>query len=210
MSSLIKKPSSYLQRLANISLLIYPVVAHVGILMDQIIWPVCYLVAAIYINSLKLCYQHKVRGILFTILIGLFFYAVVKSDLRSIVIFLPPVLIPCWLAFIFLGSLTTNEAVITRIAQRIEGQSLDPRHLLYTRHLTALWGMVFLLMVCEAIILAVWEPLAVWSWWVHIGNYIVVAALFLIEMMLRHKFTGQKTDAIKMFKVMLKRDWHNS
>lgn len=210
MSSPIKKPSSYLQQLANISLLIYPVVAHIGILMDHIIWPVCYLIIAIYINSIKLCYQHKVYGILFTCLIGLLFYAIAKSDLRSFIIFLPPVLIPCWLAFIFFGSLRTDEAVITRIAQRIEGQSLDPRHLLYTRRLTVLWGMVFLLMIAEAITLAIWAPFEVWSWWVHIGNYIIIAALFLIEMALRDKFTGQKTDAIKMFKVMLKRDWHHS
>lgn len=209
MSSLIEKTSYKLQCLANISFLIYPIVAHVGILIDQLLVPVCYLIAVVYINSLKLFFQYKVIGATFTVLVCTVFYAVIVSDLHAFIIYIPPVLIPCWLAFVFLGSLRTESAFISRIAEHMKGQPLDRRHLLYTRHLTVLWGAAFLFMVCEAIVLAIWMPFEIWSWWVHIGNYIIVAALFLIEMVVRHRFSGQRVQFIQMFRALLQRDWRD-
>jgi uncharacterized membrane protein len=209
MSSQIEKSNSILQRLANISLLLYPIVAHIGILMDQVIFPVCYLMAAVYINSLKLFSRYRIFGAVFTFVMCILFYAIINSELHALIIYLPPVLIPCWLAFVFLGSLTTESALISRIAERMEGQALDRRHLLYTRRLTALWGSAFLLMIAEAIVLAIWAPFEVWSWWVHVGNYIIVATLFLIEMSVRHQFIGQRAQFVQMFRALLQRNWHD-
>ena len=209
MSSQIKKPNTNLQRLAHISLLIYPIVAHAGILMEHAVFPVVYLLAAIYINSLKLISQHLVAGITFTVLSCIVIYAVVSADLHTLIIYLPPVLIPCWLAYIFLGSLRTERALISRMAEKMEGQLLDQQHLRYTRRLTIVWGAVFILMICEAVILAIWAPFEIWSWWVHVGNYFIIAALFLIEMSVRHLFIGKRAQFFQMFKTMLQRNWHD-
>ena len=209
MSSQTEKPSYILQRLATISLLIYPIVAHAGILVDQVIFPVFYLVVAIFINSLKLISQYRMIGTVFTALLCIIIYATINSELHTLIIYLPPILIPCWLAFVFLGSLKMKHALISRIAERMEGKALDRRHLLYTRRLTALWGIAFLLMVCEAVTLAIWAPFEVWSWWVHVGNYMIVSALFLIEISVRHQFIGRRAQFVQMFRMLLQRNWHD-
>lgn len=207
MSSQTERSNYILQRLASISLLIYPVVAHLGVLMDQVMIPVFYLMVVIYINSLKLFSQHKIILIALTFLMCILLYVIIYTNLHAVIIYLPPVLIPSWLAFIFLGSLTTKSSLITRMAERIEGDSLDNRHLLYTRYLTAFWGVVFLVMIAEAITLSIWAPFKVWSWWVHVGNYIIIAVIFLVEIMVRHHFTGQRAKFFQMLKVLLQREW---
>ena len=58
-------------------------------------------------------------------------------------------------------------------------------------------------------VLAIWTPFEVWSWWVHVGNYIIVAALFLIEMMVRHRFIGHRVQLFQMISVLSRRDWHD-
>lgn len=209
MSSQTEKLSYTLQRLATISLLIYPIVAHAGILVDQVIFPVFYLLAAIFINSLKLISQYRVIGAASTALLCITIYATINSELHTLIIYLPPVLIPCWLAFVFLGSLKTERALISRIAERMEGRTLDRRHLLYTRRLTMLWGITFLLMICEAVTLAILAPFEVWSWWVHVGNYIIISVLFLIEMSVRHQFIGRRAQFVQMFRMLSQQNWHD-
>lgn len=208
------KYTHYLQYLAKLSFWVYPVVAHAGILMGQIMVPVYYLIAAVYINSLKQILQSSTKATLFIILaftlsMSALLYLIFSFRLQPSMIYLPPVLIPCWLAYVFLSSLRSEKALISRIAERMEGAALDARHLLYTRRLTALWGIVFLLMICEAIVLAKWTNFETWSWWVHVGNYFIVGAFFTIEMLVRQHFTGKRAQVVKMFGTMLTRNWHD-
>ncbi len=207
------KYSHYLQYLAKLSFWVYPVVAHVGILMGQITVPVYYLVAIAYINSLKQILQFRAKATLFIILAFTLFilallYLIFSFRLQPSMIYLPPVLIPGWLAYTFLSSLGSEKALISRIAERMEGAALDARHLLYTRRLTALWGIAFLLMICEAVVLAKWAKFETWSWWVHVGNYFIVGTFFIIEMRVRHHFTGKRAQVVKMLGTMLTRNWH--
>ena len=208
MSSQIVKPDSIFQRLARISLFIYPLIAHIGILMDVVIWSACYLIIVVYFNSLNLFSQHKVIGVGFTGLMCVLLYILVSAEMYASIIFLPPVLIPGWLAFIFFGSMRTEQALISRMAERIEGKPLDEIHLRYTRQLTAVWGTVFVLMMCEAIGLAIWTTYELWSWWVHIGNYIIIAILLLGEMMLRNQLIGNNVQFVPMFRALLQRNWY--
>ncbi len=200
---------SILQRLEQPGLLIYPVVAHAGILLDQILIPVIYLLTFIYIISINKFSRYRLVVAGLTALLCIIIYITAKLDLQNIIIYLPPILIPSWLAIVFLGSLRSDYALISKIAERMEGQALDRRHLLYTRILTALWGGIFLLMICEAVILAIYAPFEVWSWWVHIGNYIIIAVLFLIEMTVRHRFTGKKPQFFQMLQVLLQQNRHD-
>ena len=207
MSSQIVKSDCVMQRFAKISLLIYPFIAHIGILMGEVIWPASYLIVVVYLNSLKLFSQHRIIGISFTVFMCVLFYALFYFEVHTSLIYLPPILIPGWLAYVFISSMSNEYALISKIAERIEGKTLDQQHLLYTRRLTALWGVVFVLMICEAIVLAIWAPYEVWSWWVHIGNYFIVAILFLGEMMLRYQLIGHRTQVGQMFRALLQRNW---
>lgn len=173
--------------------------------------PVYYLVVAIYINSLKLIFQYRaIRELLFFSVITLLMYALLfftfNFNLASFIIYFPPVLISGWIAFIFLFSLKAEKSTIFRLAERMEEGASDSRHLHYTRQLTALWGVVLLWMVGEALLLARWATFEIWSWWVHVGNYCIVGTLFIIEMFVRHHFTGKRAQVVKMFSVMLTRN----
>lgn len=176
--------------------------------------PVYYLIAVVYLNSLKQIFQSSAKATLlitlaFTLLMSALLYLVFSLRLQPSMIYLPPVLIPSWLAYTFLSSLGSEKALISRMAERMEGGALGARHLLYTRRLTALWGIVFLLMICEAIVLAKWAKFETWSWWVHMGNYFIVGMLLFIEMLVRHHFTGKRAQVVKMFGTMLTRNWHD-
>jgi uncharacterized membrane protein len=198
---------SILQRLARISLLIYPLIAHIGILAGDVVWPASFLIIVIYLNSLKLFSQQIIFRISFTVFMCALFYALLYFEAHKSLIYLPPILIPSWLAYVFLSSMSGEYALISKIAEGIECQPLDQQQLQYTRRLTALWGLVFIFMVCEAVFLAIWAPFDVWSWWVHIGNYIIVAILFLGELMLRHQFIGHRAQVAQMFRTLLQRNW---
>jgi len=192
--------------MARLSLLIYPLVAHVAVMLDQVIWAAGYLLVAVYLNSLRVLLRYRTIGLLLSVLLcaGLLsclFY----TQIDTWVIYLPPVLIPAWLAFVFLGSLRSKSALISQIAERIEGEALDPKHLQYTRWLTIIWGGVFLLMIVEAVVLAKWAEFETWSWWVHVGNYIVVGLLFALEFIARPKVIGRPVEFKKMLSVMLNR-----
>jgi len=209
MSKQTAKSDSKFQQIVLLSLQIYPVIAHLGILFDQVIWAVSYLLVAVYLNSLKwLSRRNNLDKYALTIVFAFLLYVLFDFELQTIIVYLPPVLIPAWLAVVFLGSLRTEHAFITQIAERIEGEPLDARHLLYTRRLTTIWGCVFILMIVEALVLAIWASFDLWSWWVHIGNYFIVATLFLGEMLLRPLFIGQRAKVFQMFKELLQRNWN--
>lgn len=197
-----------MQAIARLSLLLYPLIAHLGILMHQVKWPVIYLAIVVFLNSLQLFSRHKLIGLCLTILVCALLYGLLYSDAYASILYLPPVLIPSWLAIVFLGSLQKDRAAISIIAERIEGKALDAQHMRYTRRLTLLWGLIFVFMVIEAITLAIWASYETWSWWVNIGNYIVVAVLILGEILLRPMLIGRRVPFGQTFKALLLRDWH--
>jgi len=209
MSNQTVKADSKFQRIALFSLQIYPIVAHLGILLDQVPWAASYLIIVIYLNSLKwLILRSIITKYSVMFIVAVMLYALFHFELQTWLIYLPPVLIPTWLAVIFLGSLRSERALISQIAERIEGEQLDAQHLRYTRRLTVIWGGVFIAMICEAVGLAIWATFELWSWWVHVGNYLIVAALFLGEMLLRPLFIGQRAKVVQMFKEVLQRNWN--
>ena len=202
---LIEKYNVILQYLAKTSLMIYPLIVHMAIMFDQAVWAAGYLLMVVYLNS----FQFKFYGfLLMTLLCSIMAYSFYYSNIDVWIIYLPPILIPAWLAYIFIKSMQNEQALISQVAERIEGEPLEKKHLNYTRVLTAIWGGVFILMVIEAIILAIWAPFNTWSWWVHVGNYVIVGVLFLIEIFSRRLFIGKRVKIAQMFKVLLQRNWH--
>lgn len=191
--------------------MVYPLVAHVAILLDQVIWAAGYLLVITYFNSLNFLFRHKIIRfivplMLFIVVVYSFFY----THIENWVIYLPPVLTPAWLAFVFIGSLFKKQAFITLLAEKIEGKSLEQQHLNYTRRLTAIWGVVFILMICEAIILAFWASFEMWSWWVHIGNYLIIVVLFFGEILIRPLFVKYKDNPANNFRELLQTNWYES
>ena len=210
MSRQIEKPETILYRLSRISLLVYPLVAHSAIMLDKAIWATSYLLAIVCFYSLMESYRYQGKSrIIFVLLCFLMVIFLYAFNFNVWAIYIPPVLIPAWLAFVFISSLYSEEgAVISRMAERIERKTLDQQQIAYTRRITAIWAIMFVLMICEAIVLALWASFEVWSWWVHIGNYILIASLFLAEILFRFTFLERRPQVFRMLKTLLQRKWH--
>ena len=201
--------NSWFSRAYGIGLLLYPLVAHLSVYIQKPESVIGYVAVLVAFSALT----HIKRPVLFA---GLAAIALVlagwlmlgESQILEYWIYIPPVLIPLWLAMLFIHSLQGEDgAVITRIAELIEREKLDLRRLKYTRVVTAVWGVILLLMAVEAIVLALFAPLDVWSWWVHIGNYVLIAVLFIIEMIARWVLFNRGPQLGEMVRVMAKRPW---
>ena len=177
---------------------IYPIIAHFGLWVSQPRLAVGYLVGLLLFILLfpPRCLQFKNIGIASLVVVSttyLFVY-----DLDYILVYFPPIFIPIVLMLVFMQSLRhKNVPLITQFATKMEG-SLDDERKLYTKRVTQLWTVVFAFMVLEAIFLAIWSSVYVWSWFTHIGNYIVIALTLAIEFIYR-KYRFKTKNNFKVF-----------
>ncbi len=105
----------------------------------------------------------------------------------SSLLFLPPLCVNLGLAWLFGRTLARGrEALITRFA-RLEQTQLEPAVVSYTRCLTRVWVVFFLLMATVSASLAAFGAHAAWAWFTAVGNYLCVAALFAVEFAYRRR-----------------------
>lgn len=110
-------------------------------------------------------------------------------------IYLPSVVIPLLFAGVFMVSLLPGRVpLICRIAIAVRG-GLSERMMGYSRQLTKAWVAFFLLISAEALALAIWAPLEVWSLFTNVLNYVFITAFFLLEYVYR-KLIFKEVDII--------------
>ncbi len=127
-------------------------------------------------------------------------------------LFVPPVAINLFLAWLFASSLAAGEMpVIERAARLVHGNQtpLEARVVPYTRRLTAVWAILFASLAAINFALALLAtpdgvlellglnnpmpvPLALWSWCANVFNYLLVAALFVLEYAWRRRVFPQQ------------------
>ncbi|MEE8433352.1 MAG: hypothetical protein V3S64_01060 [bacterium] len=96
-------------------------------------------------------------------------------------IYLPSVVIPLFFGGVFIASLLPGRVpIITRIAVAVRG-GLPDRMMRYSRQLTRAWVVFFLLISAEALALAIWAPLEVWSLFTNVLNYVFIFTFFVLE-----------------------------
>ena len=101
------------------------------------------------------------------------------------ILYLPPILINATLLLLFGRTLLPGqEPLITQFARRVEGEK-DEDVLKYTSGLTRIWTLFFILMLIEAIGLALFAPIEIWSLFTNLINYLLMLGLFLIEIVYR-------------------------
>ncbi len=100
-------------------------------------------------------------------------------------IYLPSVVIPLFFCGVFTASLLPGRIpLITRIAVAVRG-GLPDRTVRYSRKLTKAWVVFFLLVSVEALALAIWAPLEVWSLFTNVLNYVFIITFFVLEYVYR-------------------------
>jgi uncharacterized membrane protein len=82
----------------------------------------------------------------------------------------------------FFGStlLQGREPFITQIARRISGH-LTAETEIYTRHVTIAWCILFILQVTISLLLYIFAPLATWSFFINILDFPIIALMFIAE-----------------------------
>jgi uncharacterized membrane protein len=177
-----------LNRLLTVGLIAaYPALVHIALVFELpqllVIAPLLFL-TGVFLHNLRagskrawLIFSLLCTAILLVEYLGLTLY----------LLFLPPVLIPLLLLFVFGRTLHSNrEPLITAIGEAARGP-LPPAMRHYTRRLTQLWCLVFLVMLIWSAILPTLRQPELWSWFTNIINYGVVGVLFVGEFMLRKK-----------------------
>ena len=106
-------------------------------------------------------------------------------DITLYVLYLPPILLPLLLLFVFGRTLIPGqEPLVTAIGEASRGPlSAEMRR--YTRLITQFWCGVFLAMMLWSLTLPWLEQPELWSWFTNIINYGLVAVFFVGEFILR-------------------------
>jgi uncharacterized membrane protein/3-hydroxymyristoyl/3-hydroxydecanoyl-(acyl carrier protein) dehydratase len=139
-------------------------------------------------------------------------YGLARLDAVALVLFAPPVLLNAWLAWLFGHTLARgNTPLIERLVRLLQppGLPFEPGVIAYARRLTGFWTALFLLLGTTNLVLAalatpgglleaaglaapVAVPLETWSLFANVINYLVVAAVFLLEFgYRRRRFPGR-------------------
>ncbi len=95
-----------------------------------------------------------------------------------------PVLVNAALLLVFVASLVSPPSVIERIA-RLREPALPPRAVVYTRRVTVVWAAFFVANGAAAFYTARFTPLETWALYNGLIAYLLMAALFLIELAIR-------------------------
>jgi uncharacterized membrane protein len=104
-------------------------------------------------------------------------------DSSSAVLFYP-VLVNAVLLGVFAASLWRPPTVIERIA-RIRDAALPPAAVVYTRRVTIVWSVFFVLNGAAALYTAVAMPLQTWALYNGFIAYLLIGALFVVELAVR-------------------------
>jgi uncharacterized membrane protein len=100
---------------------------------------------------------------------------------EQLLLYLMPVLMNAALAVFFGRTLIPGETpLITRFSILLRGK-LEPRVVSYTRRVTQVWTLFFILLALESLLLALFTPLEIWSLFANILNYLFAGLLFAGE-----------------------------
>ena len=98
----------------------------------------------------------------------------------------PPVALNLALCALFALTLRAGkDPLVSRFARIERGGVLPPDLVSYTRNLTLAWAGFFALMAAISLALALAGPLALWSLFSNIVNYVLVVVFFVLEYLYR-------------------------
>ncbi len=107
-----------------------------------------------------------------------------------------PVLISFSLLMIFATSLFSPPPIIERLA-RLQHPNLPEQGIRYTRRVTQVWCVFFLINGCIALVTAIWCSFAVWSLYNGFISYLLMGAVMGIEYLVRIKTQVHLEEQVK-------------
>jgi len=164
--------------------LLYPVVIYFGLEHIQARFMVLLLACLFVLRSLiNINQNNRKTHIALIATIGLFAVIIsVSNSTEGLLLY--PVLVNIVFLFMFAGSLYFPPPVIERLA-RLKDPHFPNEAVPYTRNLTKIWCCFFILNGCVAAYTALFCSLTTWSMYNGLIAYILIATLFLGELLIR-------------------------
>jgi uncharacterized membrane protein/3-hydroxymyristoyl/3-hydroxydecanoyl-(acyl carrier protein) dehydratase len=107
--------------------------------------------------------------------------SVVTGEPRALLVL--PSLSQAAFAGVFFSSLRSTPLV--EHFARMQKPNLTAEQVRYCRSVTVVWGVILTLASAFGLVLAVWAPIAVWTAFTAVGCYVLIAAVFSIEYVVR-------------------------
>ena len=95
-----------------------------------------------------------------------------------------PVVVNAVMLMLFAGSLWTSQPLIERLA-RLREAHLPPKAIIYTRKVTCVWSLFFVLNGSIAAATCLAENFQWWLWWNGLISYLLIGTLMACEWLLR-------------------------
>lgn len=168
----------------------YPLVAHLAAARHSVrltLAAVALLAASTLLNSLL---RGRVAAWLAVLVVIAGGWALARSSVPLLPLYLPPVLVPAFLAWVFGQTLLPGRTpLIEQIVHRLHAQHAAPEvgALVYARRLTLAWTVLFVVLASTNLLLAVFAAPELWSLFANLIAYVIVVAFFLVEYAYRRR-----------------------
>jgi uncharacterized membrane protein len=168
----------------------YPLVAHLAAARNS----VRLTVAAVALLAVSALLNSLLRGRVaawVTILIAIAAcWALARNSLRLLPLYVPPVLVPAFLAWVFGQTLLPGRtSLIERLVHLLHAPDAvpEPAALVYARRLTLVWTVLFIVLAVTNLLLAAFAEPEQWSLFANLIAYVIVVAFFVVEYAYRRR-----------------------
>lgn len=168
----------------------YPFVTHFTVSGEQV-WPSLVMIYAML--GLLMLEASVKKNFLWQLFCGLLLVlAIAYADSGQILLNFYPIVVVGCLLLVFVKTLMPGETpIITLFAMAMEAK-LSAKKIRYTRSVTLLWSVMFLGMLIESALLAVYASHETWSLFTNFVNYLFIGSLFVLEFLFRvYYFQGE-------------------
>jgi uncharacterized membrane protein len=186
-------------------ILAYPVAAHATV-SAEFPWAPWLLSAIALVEAARRARRHPAASAILVLLAAVL--ALTATKFTDTLIRLPPVLVPLMLGAVFALSLMPgHKALVTRFVELTEGRA--PEDVCrYTRALTWVWTLLFLVLALEATLLGLFATPQLWSLFTNGLNYLFVAIVFVVEFAIRRRRFPERARGGLLASVgRIARDW---
>jgi uncharacterized membrane protein len=160
----------------------YPLLAHLAVLLDEarLQWLALTWLLAVSLWSALIAPRAWAWIVLVSAAFALYWLVLGGGGLYAL--YVPPAVIPAVLLIVFARSLRSGaQPWVSRVATIMRGAPLPDPLVVYTRQVTWLWCIVFVVMFASAVSLAIWARPELWSLMTNVVHYVVLGAVFVLE-----------------------------
>jgi len=181
--------------LFSLLLLTYPLALHLGIYFGHIELVVFYLAILLSLPFLSTAIKRIRPGIWHIMAVGMAFIVLaIPASNDKLIVKLIPLIVNGVLLWFFSSSLVgARIPLVTRFASLMR-EDMPPAVLIYTRRVTIAWSGYFLSMFIFSLMLAIYAPIELWSFFSNVLSYVLLLLMFLAEFTVRRLLVHEHMD----------------